>query len=1004
MARRDSFTNSHIQSSTHSFQSSTPITRLSQMYSNISANDRNQTADFNNGSRANSRPDIYFVEDIDEISVHDTSHDADQLNTTKSSGAEVVGIYETDANDLLRDDDDHYPKLNVQMRVTPFNSQNDFDDVTYNQESDKERIESLEKQTQLLETIVNDLQNQVALLTSRLEKIETKDEPNIEVAQSLKNNNFDLGASNVSFDRSSTPQTIYREQTSPSRLITNLEPEIQSLYAARESYRNSYNTVTRSPNSSRINNNNNETSFEKKLYKNLDNSFQTDSSRDAHLCPGPRHHKPSSPSRHVSPKKSNTSFSSMLSLASSNIAESFGGLGDNATSCSVSNISLGAGLTRWSSLSDILPIKNKAQEVLYDEYEKTIRLLLYNALITMRVPNWIDYPYDIDKLIKPPQVKLKLDWVNGYRGRDCRANVHYLPTGECVYFVSSIVVLYNIQDNTQRHYLGHTDNLKCIAVHPNKLMIASGQSPDYNEREKRPIVRVWNSVTLATIRIINFNEEFARSICCLAFSKHDSGTVLAVVDESSEHTITLVDWRKEKNWRITEGNSGPDPVLAVEFHPIDKFKLVTVGKSNIQFWDTRGFVMSRKSGSFDKYDKPKYVQCLTINDSGDAITGDSNGNIIVWPNESHRPRKLVPNAHTGGVFSIITMRDGTYLSGGKDRKIIEWDQNLRRTGRQIQLSEHCGGIRYIAPGKGMQVVVGTLRNYVLVGSLKTDFNIVMHGHVEATSCLVTHPLLNQYITGGYDEQIRLFDYRNHTTLWSKCIMTPATSACFSNNGSTLVVGSDCGKWMVLDALSQEILFSKSDGSGTITCMKFSPNSELFCFGSTDGQIYIYSTDEMASKFYYIGSCIGGHTNAIKEIDWSEDSQFIQSQSVNFELVMWQAKNCTQLENLEILDDLTWFTHNCTIGFSVFGSWLEKDPSLVNYCDKSNKEDILATVTDKGYINLFEYPASYNQCISQKIHGHTEKYNFIKFSSDDSRLIAVGSKSCLTTTWLISRTN
>lgn len=48
----------------------------------------------------------------------------------------------------------------------------------------------------------------------------------------------------------------------------------------------------------------------------------------------------------------------------------------------------------------------------------------------------------------------------GYRGRDCRANVYLLPTGESVYFIASVVVLFNYEERTQRHYLGHTDCVK----------------------------------------------------------------------------------------------------------------------------------------------------------------------------------------------------------------------------------------------------------------------------------------------------------------------------------------------------------------------------------------------------------------------------------------------------------------------------------------------------------------------------------------------------------------
>lgn len=48
----------------------------------------------------------------------------------------------------------------------------------------------------------------------------------------------------------------------------------------------------------------------------------------------------------------------------------------------------------------------------------------------------------------------------GYRGRDCRANIYLLPTGEIVYFIASVVALFNYEERTQRHYLGHTDCVK----------------------------------------------------------------------------------------------------------------------------------------------------------------------------------------------------------------------------------------------------------------------------------------------------------------------------------------------------------------------------------------------------------------------------------------------------------------------------------------------------------------------------------------------------------------
>lgn len=84
--------------------------------------------------------------------------------------------------------------------------------------------------------------------------------------------------------------------------------------------------------------------------------------------------------------------------------------------------------------------------------------------------------FDPSAVLKSPKdVSLKLEWVYGYRGKDCRSNVCQLQTGECVYFVAAVAVLFNSDERTQRHYLGHTDDIKSIAVHPDRIRVATGQ-------------------------------------------------------------------------------------------------------------------------------------------------------------------------------------------------------------------------------------------------------------------------------------------------------------------------------------------------------------------------------------------------------------------------------------------------------------------------------------------------------------------------------------------------
>lgn len=53
----------------------------------------------------------------------------------------------------------------------------------------------------------------------------------------------------------------------------------------------------------------------------------------------------------------------------------------------------------------------------------------------------------------------------GYRGKDCRDNLFILPaTGELVYNMAGVVVLYDYNTNKQRHYTEHSDDVKWYVI------------------------------------------------------------------------------------------------------------------------------------------------------------------------------------------------------------------------------------------------------------------------------------------------------------------------------------------------------------------------------------------------------------------------------------------------------------------------------------------------------------------------------------------------------------
>nr|CAD7263429.1 unnamed protein product [Timema shepardi] len=131
----------------------------------------------------------------------------------------------------------------------------------------------------------------------------------------------------------------------------------------------------------------------------------------------------------------------------------------------------------------MLVTRHWTRDASFNEEEGSVRIFLRGRPIVLYAPSELAESYDLNKVTTPPQTRLKLEWLAnalvvlsstaedgeievqisvsyGYRGRDGRSNLYLLPTGEMVYFVAAAVVLYNVEEQSQRHYLGHTDDVK----------------------------------------------------------------------------------------------------------------------------------------------------------------------------------------------------------------------------------------------------------------------------------------------------------------------------------------------------------------------------------------------------------------------------------------------------------------------------------------------------------------------------------------------------------------
>nr|XP_033469193.1 echinoderm microtubule-associated protein-like 4 isoform X1 [Epinephelus lanceolatus] len=635
-----------------------------------------------------------------------------------------------------------------------------------------------------------------------------------------------------------------------------------------------------------------------------------------------------------------------------------------------------------------------------------IKMFMRGRPITMFIPSDVEN-YD-DVRTELPSERLKLEWVYGYRGRDCRANVYLLPTGEIVYFIASVVALFNYEERTQRHYLGHTDCVKCLAIHPDKIRIATGQiaGVDKDGRAIQPHVRIWDSVSLSTLQVVGLGT-FERGVGSLAFSKADSGQHLSVIDDCNDHMLTVWDWQKKS--KIAEIKTTNEVVLAVEFHPTDPNTIVTCGKSHIFFWTWNGNSLARKQGIFGKYEKPKFVQCLAFLSTGDILTGDSGGVLLVWTRSSaETPTSKGPRAfqicrqvkgHEGSVFCLCEMRSGTLLTGGgKDRKIILWDHELRAE-RDIEVPDQYGTIRAVSEGKGEEFLVGTSRNFILRGTFNDGFLVEVQGHTDELWGLACHPSRGLFLTCAQDRLVCVWSSEDHSLQWSRTLEEHGHCADFHPSGAVVAIGTHSGKWYVLDAETTDLVAIHTDGNEQLSVMRFSVDGSLLAVGSHDNFIYLYTVSERGRKYSRYGKCTG-HSSYITHLDWSPDNNFIMSNSGDYEILYWDVPNgCKLIRNRSECKDIDWATYTCVLGYHVFGVWPEgSDGTDINALMRSHNRKVIALADDFCKVHLFAYPCSTPKAPSHKYSAHSSHVTNVSFLYNDSHLISTGGKDTSIMQW------
>lgn len=105
-----------------------------------------------------------------------------------------------------------------------------------------------------------------------------------------------------------------------------------------------------------------------------------------------------------------------------------------------------------------------------------------------------------------------------------------------------------------------------------------------------------------------------------------------------------------------------DTVVCAEWHPLERNQIVSCGKGHLSFWSLdNGGMLYKRMGIFESREKPRYVTCVAFNQNGDVLTGDSNGNIIVWGKGKIKKKNHIGEIRISNFFPFNSYVSSIYI-------------------------------------------------------------------------------------------------------------------------------------------------------------------------------------------------------------------------------------------------------------------------------------------------------------------------------------------------------
>ncbi|TMW58376.1 hypothetical protein Poli38472_009935 [Pythium oligandrum] len=615
-------------------------------------------------------------------------------------------------------------------------------------------------------------------------------------------------------------------------------------------------------------------------------------------------------------------------------------------------------------------------------------------------------------------LNFELDTVFGLRSADVRNNAAYTKTKHVVYHTGCLAIHYDRRIHRQQFYRGHSRPIVSLAASRDGSVVATGEICGQHLQSERPRIHLWDGASCSSLAVLSAFH--ARAVSYLAFDT--SHKLLASVGQDEFHSIAVYQsatglWSDAALLASSRTTRQPvffvcwvDDVSASPFH------VVTGGKDHVTFWRLDAPTLVATDGVFGTKAQQQSVLC-GASIGALVITGCLTGHLYVW--ESGVVTRAIP-AHEGAVYAIHATSEGC-VSGGKDGHIKFWSKTLTPmvdfSIHDVKPAPQSAVVRSLHWDLAEdRVLVGTKGGELLEFSRVTkDTSLVTESHFDHTELVAidAHPQRPELVvTAGEDQTVRVWDLTRREVVVKLTLDGGLRSVAYSTDGKWIAVGfgsstggptasgaNKDGAFVILDAVTLEILHEGRDAKQSVLGIKFSPDLTLLALGSADHCVYFYSTlDNFALRFKFSKS-----SGKVLHLDFAADSSALRINSDVYELLFISTLDGTAITTPSSMKDTAWHTQSCVFSWPTQGLWdFAKEDEYVYAVTKAHSLPLLVSATNTGQVRVYNYPCLSKHSEQHILRGHSMNVSNVVFTCDDSRLVSIGSSDKSLLVWRVQR--